>query len=381
MAGFASPLDIVNRALQRIGAGKITSLTDTTSIQAIAANDCYDKLRRAEYGRNNWRFAIARVALRAIESFNQTKFMTFATWVGGTTYAQSDIVKGSDSQIYYSLVGSNIGNDPTATSGFWALYFGPLSAQEFVTTWGSTSTYTLGDHAVGSDGQVYVSLIANNINNNPVFTVGTDWQIATVANVNDPTQATSTSWYTGELVFIGSAVYASLISSNSVAPPSANWLTLTTPPALAVPLIPYPIGSGPLSQGNTRNAYRLPANYLRRAPRDPHAGYYTVMGSPTNLASNDWTFENDYIVTQDTGPIIFRFVHDMSDVTHMNPLFCEGLASRIAFELCEQLTQSVAKLGAIGKEYNQFMGDARMQDGIEQGPTETELSDLLLVRY
>lgn len=386
MAGFSTPLDIVNRALQRIGAGLInTSLTDTTSNSAVQANLCYDKLRRAEYGRNNWRCAIGRVALRAIELYNQTKFPTFGTWAIGTTYAAADVVTGSDAQLYYSLGPANTGNDPTATAGFWALYFGPLTVQEYVTTWGSGFTYALGDHAVGSDSNVYVSLVANNLNHNPVGDNNVHWEIATSANPNDTTMQTSsgtgTGFYTGELVFIGGTVYLSLITGNTDVPPSINWLTLSTQPTLALPLIPYPLGSGPLSQSTTKNAYRLPANYLRKAPRDPHSGQYTVLGSPTNLASDDWTFEDNYIVSADPGPIIFRFVHDMSDVTRMHPLFCEGLACRIAFELAEPITQSTAKLGAVGKEYEQFMTDARQQDGIEQGSTETDLDDFLLVRY
>lgn len=380
LTGFTKPEDIINRALQRIGAKRIVLLTEG-SRNANEAAVCYDKLRRAEYGMNNWRFAIAECALRAIDGFNQSKFVTFAAWAVGTTYAVNDVVTGSDGQTYFSLKPTNLANDPTQTSGFWALYFGPLTAQEYVTAWGSGFTYAIGDHAVGSDNNVYVSLIANNINNIPTSTVGTDWQIATTQNAADTTQATGTSFYTGELVFIGATVYLSLQSANTDVPPTSKWLTLTGVPSLTVPQFAYPLGSGPLSQSNSRNVYRLPANYLRLCPRDPKAGMYSIMGAPSNMAATDWRFEGDYIVSQDAGPIILRFIHDMSDVTHMHPLFCEGLGARVAMELCEILTQSATKLQAIEGEYKTFMQNARIQDGIEQGPVEYELDDFLLVRY
>jgi hypothetical protein len=50
-------------------------------------------------------------------------------------------------------------------------------------------------------------------------------------------------------------------------------------------------------------------------------------------------------------------------------------------ELCEPLTQSAAKLQAIEGEYKTFMAEARAVNGIEIGPVEQPLDDLLQVRY
>jgi hypothetical protein len=383
MTGFASAVDIVNRALQRIGAKRIGLLTDT-SRNAAEASACYDKLRRAELRRNVWVFSIKRAAIRPVGTFNATKFLTFAAWAIGTTYAQNDVVTGSDSQVYYSLGASNLANDPVTTTGYWAPYFGPLTASEYVGTWGAGFTYALGDHAVGSDSKVYVSLIVGNINHNPVSTVGVDWQIATTADTDDLTKATSTSvasgFYAGEIVFIGAAVYLSLQSSNTDAPPSSQWLTLTAAPALAVPDFIYPLGAGPLQQSGTRNVFKLPNNYLRTAPQSTKQGSVTVMGSPTNLSYTDWEYESGYLTSAWSGPIPLRFVADMTDVTQMDDMFCEGLGARMAMELCEPLTQSAAKLQAIEGEYKTFMAEARAVNGIEIGPVEQPLDDLLQVR-
>lgn len=39
------------------------------------------------------------------------------TWVIGTTYAASMIVKGSDNHLYISMAGGNVGHDPTTDAG------------------------------------------------------------------------------------------------------------------------------------------------------------------------------------------------------------------------------------------------------------------------
>ncbi len=95
---------------------------------------------------------------------------------------------------------------------------------------------------------------------------------------------------------------------------------------------------------------------------------------------NDWVLEGNLLLSMENGAIMFRFAADVIDVTTMDDLFCEGLASRIALEVCEPLTQSTDKLRAIANEYKQFMGDARNVNGIEQGSTEPPLDDYIQAR-
>jgi hypothetical protein len=362
-------VDIANRALQKIGASRITAFTDDTKA-ASEVNACYDRLREAELRRNPWRAAIRRVALRPYGTFNATKLLTFATWSNIVTYAANEIVTGSDGNVYYSNAASNLAHDPSSTTGYWTSYFGPLTAQEYVTDWGAGFTYALGDHAIGSDDNVYVSLVAGNINHNPVSTVGVDWQIASTADSDDLTAEDANTYYAGELVFIGATTYVSLESNNQDVPPSSKWHTLVNLPALAVPTFIYPIGSGPATDTNTKNVFRLPQNWLCEAPQDPRSPAWP----------RDWVYESSYIVSQEPGPIVYRFVADVIDVTAFDPLFIEGFACRIAFELCETLTQSITKMGAIGKEYQQFMGDARLRNAIENGPEIPEEDDWLVVK-
>lgn len=62
---MATATDIVNIALRRIGANRISSLENDTTKEAIAARDLYDEARRDLLNLHNWNFAIVRVALTA----------------------------------------------------------------------------------------------------------------------------------------------------------------------------------------------------------------------------------------------------------------------------------------------------------------------------
>ncbi len=94
----------------------------------------------------------------------------------------------------------------------------------------------------------------------------------------------------------------------------------------------------------------------------------------------DWNFEGNFIVSRDTGPILFRFVADISVVEKMDDMFCEGLACRIAMALCEPLTQSAAKFQRIVGEYKMHMGEARTVNAIEVGPVEPPEDDFITCR-
>jgi len=61
---MSSVVDICNRALQRLGANSITSITGD-STEARECNRCYGSLRDAELRANIWAFAKTRVQLAA----------------------------------------------------------------------------------------------------------------------------------------------------------------------------------------------------------------------------------------------------------------------------------------------------------------------------
>jgi hypothetical protein len=244
---------------------------------------------------------------------------------------------------YMSLINGNFGNSPSSAPALWA----------------SGTSYSIGNQVGGSDGFIYTSLANSNLGNNPTTDAGVHWTNTGVYNpwTSVFTQGNGNSLWTQ----LGGALF----------PNGAGLDQLN---------ITYPVNAGPLEQTWSRNVYRLPANYLRRAPEDPKGGNFSVLGAPSNMALQDWVFEGDYMVTTDAQPIVLRFVADEQDVTKFSPMFSEGLAARIAMEVAEILTQSTAKVSTIAKFYGQMMTEARLVNAVETGYEEPPLDDYIACR-
>lgn len=420
---FLDSLDIANRALQLLGAREITDV-DEDSTENTATANAYDKLRRPELRRNVWRFATKRCALRALDS--NTRILDPRAWSDGTTYLLGEIVKDDNDILWQAVQPSNIGAEPGLTTA-WEQYFGPLTVSLYdadityyagelvykvvgtaggyvvymslennnednpttVTDYDATvtygkdevvnylgtqfrslidvnlgvtpddgpsvysalATYNIGDEAVAQDGFIYTSTANGNIGHDPVLDGGVHW-----------TKGVANAWS----------------SVPTIEDSSRKWRALLA--GAYKPSIVYPVGAGPSDQDGTKNMFRLPAGYLRVANQDPKAGAHTLIGAPTGRVYEEWLFEGNYIIWDDPGPIIFRFVADVSNVREMDDMFCEGLACRIAVGVCERVTQSTGKISIAAKEYEKFMGDARLVNAIEVGAEEPPEDDLIVCR-
>ncbi len=549
MTEFLAPVDVGNRALQHVGAPLMDPVLGFTeqSLRAQAVSFAYGKLRRAELERNVWSFATRRTMLRAVDP--NTMLLAPSLWNSFATYFVGSIVSDASGNLWQSRIPNNLNNDPQNTS-VWEPYFGPMTVmlydssqsyfsgevvytakgdgtynvylslmsnnaldpslpsqwsvsttyfkndvvQQFA-NWSSLTTYAAGNTVTYTDGNVYASLVAGNLNNIPP-TNPAKWSVVPVeiiASLPAPAfsppppaitspvieWAQSTTYGLGNFVLFNSTEYVSLQNNNTgnfpSAPASAFWAAVTlgtlymslidlnygNPPASAPALyapattyaignqvgasdgviytslangnighdptlspafwtntgvlnpwstvftqgggnsqwlqiggaavasggvglaelnIIYPIGAGPTTQSATRNVFRLPSGYLKTCNQDPKAGSTSYLGAESGLAYKDWLFEGNYIVSRDIGPIMFRFVADVVDVTTFKTQFCEGLACRIALEVCEPLTQSAAKLATIAKEYEKFMGDARTSNAIEVGSEEPPVDDWIECR-
>jgi hypothetical protein len=291
-------------------------------------------------------------------------------WVQAQVYSIGNFVLFAGKE-WVSLQNNNVGNFPTAAaSAFWAavtlgtsfmslidLNYGnnPANAPAL---WAVGTTYALGNQVGGSDGVIYTSLANGNIGHDPTISPAF-WTNTGVLN----------PWTT---VFTQGGGNSQWLQIGGAAAPSGVGLTKIK--------ITYPIGSGPSSQAATRNVFRLPSGYLKTCNQDPKAGSTSFLGAEMGLAYKDWLFEGNYIVSREVQQIMFRFVADVTDVTTFKTQFCEGLACRIALEVCEPLTQSAAKLQTIAKEYEKFMGEARTSNAIEVGAEEPPTDDWIECR-
>jgi hypothetical protein len=223
---------------------------------------------------------------------------------------------------YSSLVSVNIGVQPGDDSFAWTAYFGPITALP----WDATITYLA-----------------------------------------------------GEIVYILTQAYLSLKNANTdLTSVTTSWLPLLG--TLSPFFITYPAGVGPSSENTTRNLFVLPRGFMREAPQNPKAGNMSILGYPGNMPANDWVFENGFFVTMSAGVIVFRFAADITNAAEFDPMFVEGLGARIGMEVCERLTQSTTKKQDCKDDYKKIMGEARLVNGIEQGPTEQPLDDYIVSR-
>ena len=323
---FTKAEDIANRAIQHVGARRISLLSDTSK-QAQEINFCYDKLRRAELRRSVWRFATRRAMLQPVTSTSLR--MLPAAWAIGTTYAQGAVIQDSNGIYWISMFGSNTGNTPgaavTGRPAWWQQYFGPTICD----VWASTTTYNAGDVVYKSGVTFYLSKTNANLNNDPAS--------------------------------------------------GGPWVALSCT-SLGLPFYPLPAGPSMTLNGSAQTIFPLPNGYLRPAAQGPKAASTSTLNTSAGLQYVDWQFENDYIVSAGTTSIPLRFVADVSDVTAMDDLFAEGLAARIGYEVCETLTQSNVKLQAVGAAYQKFIRDARLINKIETGNTEPEEEEYELTK-
>jgi hypothetical protein len=440
-AAFNSPEDIGKRAAQALGSRQsaVVSLASPTSRIETEIAACYDRLRRAELRRNTWVFSTRKAALRPIQAnmtlalgnsiftpeTNPTAPPTGSllvipsVWSSSVTYTPGAIVQDPNvpGMIWTSLDQENLNNAPGAGQGqMWDSYFGPVIASPF----DPTAAYFAGELVYVRDPNtgavnVYRSLTEVNGTETTATVVYTSptagpYPVTTIAASN-PTGLGNpwvlTEWNPqvtynrDQVVQYEFHLYRSTIEQNVGNLPglagawtdmglietlgssfylmsAINWLPV--PCTVQSLIMAYPVGAGPVQDSRTRNAFRLPAGYLRRAAQDPTVGSVSYLGAPGGDIYRDWQFEGKYLTTRESSVIALRFVADITKVADMDDMFCEGLAARIAAEICEVITQSTAKLGSCESLYRLKMGEARQVNAIESGSDQPPEDDFVACR-
>lgn len=103
-------------------------------------------------------------------------------------------------------------------------------------------------------------------------------------------------------------------------------------------------------------SYTLPALCLRVLPPYPEM----------NLADLDWEIEGRQIYTDETAPLYLRYIQDVTDTAQWDALFVDAFATKLAFEACEELTQSNSKKEGLRTDYDQAIKRAKRTNAIER---------------
>ncbi len=403
---FRIPLDIINRALQGLGKNAIASV-NTASNEANAVTDAYDTLRLAELQRNLWKFATRRVILRPVGI--DTVLWAPAAWSSGASYNIGGVVSHTptegpyaNQESYWQLaVYSADPTDPPDIDPRWRHFTGPLAIDlydpDIVYQTGEIvlvpapfelgTTYSANDVVAYENGDTwewYVSLEDGNLGNTPPDTE--DSWVLWVGNgrsrglygqteTKSPIPLTYPDGYT---------VHLSRYNNNADNPNSqtSNWTALSA--TVTQLLVPWPIGTGPVSDAQTANCFYLPNGFLKRAPNHPHGNQPGYLGAASGVPPDDWTPEGPLLVTGDVGPITLRFVADITDVAAMDAMFCEGFAARMAVELAmavvEDPTAPTVRAAAM-QSYSRVMREARTANAIEIGPFSPVENKYVTVRH
>ena len=101
--------------------------------------------------------------------------------------------------------------------------------------------------------------------------------------------------------------------------------------------------------------YQLPGDYLMLAPEDQVADFQLA---------NDWIIEGSHIVTNDSAPILIRYISNSITENMFHPLFSEAFSYSLAVNTCEELTQSNGKISTLVELYERQVSLAKKRNAI-----------------
>lgn len=125
--------------------------------------------------------------------------------------------------------------------------------------------------------------------------------------------------------------------------------------------------------------YQLPTDNLRIL----EVGSFYVgpdMSDYRNGSTAIFQIENGKILTSLAAPLPIRYIKDETDTALFDPAFDDMLACRIAYEACEELTQSDTKKEMLERQYNKSLREAARANAIEADPESLPDNSWLLSR-
>lgn len=122
-------------------------------------------------------------------------------------------------------------------------------------------------------------------------------------------------------------------------------------------------------------SFPLPSTFLRILPPYPEE----------NLNDRDWQIEDSgevlAVYTNDSAPLNVRYVQQVADANKMDPLFREALATKLALELCEAITQSNSKKDLLFRDYDTIIKTAKHTNAIENVPQQAADDTWITARF
>jgi len=112
--------------------------------------------------------------------------------------------------------------------------------------------------------------------------------------------------------------------------------------------------------------YQLPADCLRPLKEPDNSG---------------WSVEGRYVLTNEGDSLPLRYIAQITSTGMYDATFIEALAAKIAYEACEDITQSNTKKADAKDDYKTAVRMAKATNALEVEPEEPYTDSWLLARY
>lgn len=117
--------------------------------------------------------------------------------------------------------------------------------------------------------------------------------------------------------------------------------------------------------------FRLPSDFL---------SLLEVRYNPAFQIETDATSGGRFILTDQGAPLYIRYIKRVTDTAEFDPLFNEALASKLAYEGCEEITNSNVKRQLAATDYDQAVSRAYANGSIQEGPVALQESMWIVAR-
>lgn len=125
--------------------------------------------------------------------------------------------------------------------------------------------------------------------------------------------------------------------------------------------------------------YQVPPDYLRILQvNDIYPG--PSLDDYRNAATAEYSIENKKILANFAAPLKIRYIARIEDTSLWDATFIEAFASRLAMEMCEDLTQSSTKKTDAQNDYKRALTDAIRSGAVEQPPVDLPDDSWMLSR-
>lgn len=347
-----SKLDIVNRAIQKLGGKKLSNLTGT-DIYTVAANRCYSECLEYELRSHNWNFAVRRARIPVhkitITAISQAD-PGVVTYTGTDPYENDTVyIESVAGMTEVNVTTFRIKNLDTANKQF-DLYSSTDDTAKIDTS--GYTAYTSG--GTGKIGPAY-GFTRRFPLPSPLMTITNITQAnpAVVTYTGDNPQG-------GDRIYIENVTGMTEVNGNYYVIDNldvgAKTFSLRDPDTLAN------INSSAYtaySSGGTAKSL----SFIRLISINGFEGVTPNLGGLGH--SQDFTMENDSILCNDDGPLEIRYVFNETDVKKYDAMFKEALACKLALEMTHEIKQDDSNKNIIAQEYMMVIKHAKMGDAIE----------------